>query len=81
MVIALLSEWILEEERSVYLYPFLNELDYIDLLEKYDLAKLATDMEKREIIMNMYKLSTLLVKCLKNTKYKVNTGRRKKRKI
>ena len=80
MVIALLSEWILEEERSIYLYPFLNEINYIELLEKYDLARLSTDDDKKKIIMNMYKLSTNLIKSLKNTHYKVNPKRKKKRK-
>jgi hypothetical protein len=80
MVIALLSEWILEEERSVYLYPFLEEIDYIDLLEKYDLARLSTDDEKKEIIMDMYKLSTTLIKSLKNINYKINTTRKKRKK-
>ena len=79
MVIALLSEWILEEERSVYLYPFLEELDYIDLLDKYDLARLSTDDEKKEIIMDMYKLSATLIKSLKNTTYKINTTRKKRK--
>jgi len=80
MVIALLSEWILEEEHSVYLYPFLEEIDYIDLLEKYDLARLVTDAEKKEIIMDMYKLATQLIQSLKNTNYKINTTRKKRKK-
>jgi hypothetical protein len=80
MVIALLSEWILEEEHSVYLYPFLEEIDYMDLLEKYDLARLSTDDEKKEIIMDMYKLSTSLIKSLKNINYKINKTRKKRKK-
>ena len=80
MVLALLSEWILEEERSIHLYPFLKELDYIDLLEKYDLVRLNTDDNKKEIIMNMYKLSTNLIKSLKKTSYKINTNRIKRKK-
>ncbi len=79
MVIALLSEWILEEERSVYLYPFLEEIDYIDLLERYDLARLDTKDTQKEIIMDMYKLSTQLIQSLKNTNYKINTSRKKRK--
>jgi hypothetical protein len=30
MVIALLSEWIVEEEKSVFLYPFLENIDYLE---------------------------------------------------
>lgn len=80
MVIALLSEWILEEERSVYLYPFLKDIDYIDLLERYDLVRLSADDSRKEVIMSMYKLSTTLIKSLKNTNYKINTSRKKKKK-
>lgn len=80
MVIALLSEWIIEEERSAYLYPFLKEINYIELLERYDHARLNTDDMKKEIIMDMYKLSTQLIKSLKNTNYKINTTRKKRKK-
>lgn len=78
LVIALLSEWILEEEHSIYLYPFLENLDYIDLLEQYDLARLNTDDIKKEIIMKMYRLATNLIHNLKTTKYKINPVRNKK---
>ena len=80
MILALLSEWVLEEERSVHLYPFLKEIDYIDLLERYDLARLNTDPTKKKIIMDMYKLSTNLISSLKNTNYKINTTRKKRKK-
>ena len=36
VVISLLSEWVIEEEKSVYLYPFLGEINYLDLINKYD---------------------------------------------
>lgn len=79
MVIALLSEWILEEGRSVYLYPFLNDIDYLDLIDRYDRSKKELEDDKKEVIMNMYKLSTTLIKSLKNTHYKVNTRRKRKK--
>ncbi len=71
IVIALLSEWIIEEEKSTYFYPFLKDLNYLDLMDRYDKAKVDLDKEKREIILNMYKISSTLVQKLKNTKYKV----------
>lgn len=79
VVIALLSEWIIEEEKSVYLYPFLAKIDYVGLIEIYDKAKINLDTQKKEIIMNMYKLSSQLINNLKETHYKVNTQRSKKR--
>ncbi len=80
MVITLLSEWIIEEEKSVYLYPFLKEINYLYLIEIYDKAKLNVDLQKKEIIMNMYKLSSQLIQALKRVNYKMNTQRAKKRK-
>ena len=80
MVISLLSEWILEEERSVYLYPFLANINYIELIEKYDLVRKDSDDKKKQIIMNMYTVSSKLIESLKNCKYKVNVARKKRRK-
>lgn len=80
MVIALLSEWILEEEHSTSLYPFLNEINYLDLLEKYDLVRIDTDDSTKKIIMSMYRLSTSLIKSLKNSTYKINPRRKKNKK-
>jgi hypothetical protein len=42
MVIALLSQWILEEEKSTYLYPFLKDIDYLEVLDRFDKAKKAS---------------------------------------
>jgi len=78
MVIALLSQWILEEEKSVYLYPFLNDIDYLAILEKFDNARLDETADKKEIVMNMYKLSTKLIDSLKNSTYKANIHRKSK---
>jgi len=78
MVIALLSQWILEEEKSVYLYPFLKDIDYIQAIEKFDNAKLDETKDKKEVVMNMYKLSTKLIDSLKNSTYKTNIHRKSK---
>ena len=78
VVISLLSEWIIEEEKSINLYPFLKDIDYLDLISKYDNSKKELDEEHREVIMNMYKISSKLIDRLKNTKYKVNIHRKKK---
>jgi len=88
LVICLLSEWILEEEKSTVLYPFLKDIDYLKLLTRYDNvkkdAKEEKDWNKTAAIMNMYKVGSDLIHRLKNTTYKINTKRvsktRKKRK-
>lgn len=69
MVLALLSQWILEEEKSTYLYPFLNDIDYIDLLARFDKAK-QNERSKKDVVLGMYKLSTSLIESLKNSSYK-----------
>lgn len=72
VVIALLSEWILEEEKSIKSYPFLNNFDFVFLLEKYEeLRKLSTNEEK-EMIMKMFKLSSDLISRLKKSTIKKN---------
>ncbi|MDD2887291.1 MAG: hypothetical protein PHY66_05775 [Aliarcobacter sp.] len=77
VVISLLSEWIIEEEKTAYFYPYLKDIDYIDLINRYDNSKKDLDVEKRDIMMNMYKISSKLIEKLKKTEYKINTTRKK----
>lgn len=81
VVISLLSEWILQEERSTYFYPYLGNIDYRVLIYRYDNLKINLETDKKDIIMNMYRLSSKLIEKLKDTKYKINTSRKSKRKI
>jgi hypothetical protein len=78
MVICLLTEWIVEGEKSTHLYPFLSKIDYLSLLNIYEKEKIKTDEERKKIIMNMYKISSNLIENLKHCKYKIRTQRRKK---
>lgn len=71
VIISLLSEWVIEEEKSTYFYPYLNQIDYIDLLNKYELTKI-NDSSKKELILNMYNLSSKLISELKKVQYKIN---------
>ena len=36
LVICVLSDWIIEEEKSVELYPFLKEIDFLELMGKFE---------------------------------------------
>jgi len=78
MVVSLLSQWILEEEKSIYLYPFLKDIDYLQVTERFDKARLTENQEKKDIVMNMYKLSTKLIDNLKSSTYKTNIHRKSK---
>lgn len=80
IVISLLSEWILEEEKSIYFYPYLENIDYVALINRYDNAKINLESDKKDIVMNMYRLSSKLIEKLKNAEYKINTSRKSKRK-
>lgn len=65
--------------KSTILYPFLNNIDYVEILNRYDLlrieAKEDEDWNKTAAIMSMYKVANDLIDKLKNTTYKVNTKR------
>ena len=80
IILSLLSEWILEENKSLTLYPFLNDIDYLKLLSHYENAR---NNEKknslRENVIEMYKISSSMIKRLKNSKYRVDSSRKSKK--
>ena len=82
LVLCLLSEWIIEEENSIVLYPFLTKIDYLSVLNLYEQLSLRSKKEndvKHAVIINeMYRLGTKLILKLKDTKYKINTTRKSK---
>jgi len=80
MVISLLSQWILEEEKSVYLYPFLEEINYIELIDIYDKSKQNESDDKKDVVMNMYRLSTKLIEKLKKSSVQSSKKIKKRRK-
>ena len=79
IVLALLSEWVLEEEKSTIFYTFLNDFDYIKLLAFYEKAR---NNEKnsnlKQNITKMYQISSSMIKKLKYSKYKINSTRKSK---
>ncbi len=74
LVICTLSHWVIEEEKSVTLYPFLKDFDFLSLMEKYEIAALEKDGNNMNIT-DIYKVSTDLIETLKKTKYKFNKDR------
>lgn len=75
IVVALLSEWLLEEENSTHFYPYLNDFDYVDILSRYDNCRKILEDDKKAIIMNMYKVSSKLISQLKNSEYKIKQNK------
>jgi len=82
IILSLLSEWILEEEKSIEFYPFLKEFNYLKLLSFYETARnFEKNQQLKENITKMYKISSSMIKRLKNTKYKINNSRKSKVRI
>ncbi len=86
VIISLLSEWILEEEKSVYMYPFLKEIDYMGLITLFDKARIdikKVDIQRYEfengIMMNMYKISAKLIDKLNRSKFKASCCMKKRK--
>ncbi len=79
IVLALLSEWVLEEEKSTIFYTFLNDFDYLRLLSYYEKARNnEKNINLRNNILKMYQISSSMIKRLKNSKYKINSSRKSK---
>ena len=79
IVLALLSEWVLEEEKSTIFYTFLNDFDYLKLLSYYEKARNnEKNINLRNNILKMYQISSSMIKRLKNSKYKINSSRKSK---
>ncbi|MGB5793343.1 hypothetical protein [Poseidonibacter sp.] len=79
LVISLLSEWIIEEGKSTHLYPFLENIDYLHLIEIYDKTKQKEKFENKKTVMNMYKLATILIQKLKSSSYKIQSPSKKRK--
>ncbi|MFV7790085.1 hypothetical protein ACNO6Z_04440 [Aliarcobacter lanthieri] len=67
------------EEKSSYLYPYLNNFDYIALISKYEKVRKNLDIDKKDVIMNMFKIASKLIEKLKKAEYKINNSRKKKK--
>ena len=79
IVLSLLSEWVLEEEKSTIFYTFLNDFDYLRLLSYYEKARNnEKNINLRNNILKMYQISSSMIKRLKNSKYKINSSRKSK---
>ena len=82
LTLCLLSQWILEEEKSTALYSFLDDIDYTAVLSRYDLvliqAKKDEDWNKIMAIKSMYNVANKIIDKLNHTTYKVNIKRKSK---
>lgn len=80
LVISLLSNWVLEEEKSTHLYKFLDDLDYLKLTSIFDKAKSDESKENKKIVMDMYNISIKLIESLKKCSYSASKKKARKKK-
>ena len=75
LVICVLHSWIVEEEKSINLYPFLNDFDFDELIHIFETNRKDFQKDGECIISDTFKISAAIVETLKNKKYKVNKER------
>jgi len=75
LVISVLAEWILGEERPTHIYPFLGEMDFLELIGKFEGNREHFYQDDRCKISEIHELSFKVIDKLKNHKYKANKSR------
>ena len=81
LVVSVLAEWVLGEEKSTHIYPFLDEVDFLELIGKFEEKREHFYQDDTCKISEIHELSFKVVEKLKNYKYKANKSRvSKKRK-
>lgn len=75
LVICVLAEWILGEEKSTHIYPFLDEIDFLELIGKFEEHRKHFYRDDECKISEIHELSSKITDKLKNYKYKANKSR------
>ena len=75
LVISVLAEWILGEEKSTHIYPFLDNIDFLELIGKFEDNREHFNHDNECQISEIHELSFEIIEKLKNYKYKVNKKR------
>lgn len=73
LTLCALSIWILEEEKSTHLYPFLEEIDWLELISRYESNRDEFEKEGKCLISEIHDFSYHLIQKLKNKKFKIKT--------
>ena len=75
LVICVLSDWIEEEEKSVELYPFLKDVNFLELISKFESNRAYFQKDGDCKLSEIHALSLRITTKLKEKKFKLNTGR------
>lgn len=79
LVVCTLGEWVVGEEKSTHLYPFLKDIDFLELIGKFELNRDSFYLNGECKISEIHELSFKVVQKLKTYKYRPHTSRRSKR--
>ncbi|MEA1981976.1 MAG: hypothetical protein U9N39_00380 [Campylobacterota bacterium] len=75
LVVCVLEEWILGEEKSTHLYAFLNDIDLLGLMGVFETNRATYDKDELCKVSDILELSSKVVTKLKEYKYKTNNTR------
>lgn len=75
LIICVLSHWILEEEKSVHLYPFLNQFDFMTLMDKFEMNRERFLLENECVISDIHAVAISIIEKLKEKKFKSTPNR------
>ncbi len=75
LVICVMSHWIIEEENSIALFPFLKEIDFLELIATFERHRKEMEKDGVCIIEDIHNVSIKIVEKLQQKKFKVNTKR------
>lgn len=79
LVLCILSLWFLENEKSTAIYSFIDNYDFLLLIEKFERYAQTQSSEKVKEISNMQTVSIDIVEQLKKIQYKFNSSRTSKK--
>lgn len=80
IIICVMSNWFLEQEKNILQYQFIKKYDFLKLIEGFELYAKNENEDKKRLLAQMQKISIDIVECLINKKYKFNNERTSKRK-
>jgi len=75
LVLSVVAEWVLGEEKSTHIYPFLDKVDFLELIGKFEDRRENFYHNDACKISEIHELSFKIIDKLKNHKYKANKSR------
>jgi len=79
LIICILSNWFLEDEKSTKLYPFIDKYDFLTLIEKFEIYAQNESDKQIKLISKMQLVSIDIIEYLKKAQYKFNKSRTSKK--